>query len=64
MHLSSQAMLAKKICETPHINEERLGLVARPYYPSNSGKCEDCDPGQKARPYLQNNQNQKGWRCD
>jgi hypothetical protein len=55
----------QKSLQDPHLNEKRLGVVACPCHPSHGGKPEIGGPGwpgQKARPYVQNNQSTKGWR--
>jgi hypothetical protein len=49
----------------PHLNQW-LGMMTHICHPSYCGKHKQEDhslgqPGQKARPYLQNNQSKKGW---
>jgi hypothetical protein len=59
----------EKSLQDPHLNGQKLGLVVHTPHPScNSkykigGSWSRLWPGQKEKPYLQNNQNKRDWRC-
>jgi hypothetical protein len=64
--LEFKASPGKKVCKTLQLNGKKLGMVAHTCHPSYSRKCKvGCgpgQPGQKVRPYLQNNQSKKDRR--
>jgi hypothetical protein len=50
-----------KAFSRPKLNRTKLSVVARDGHPSYERKdCGPDQPGQKARPYLKNNQSRKG----
>jgi hypothetical protein len=58
----------QKVHETL-FQQKKLGVVVCAFHLSYRGKHKigglcPGPPGQKARPYLQNSQSKKGWRCD
>jgi hypothetical protein len=62
-----QASLGKKKFTRSHLNRKMLSMVVYACHPSyseihKSEGCGPCQPGQKVRSYLQNNQSKRGWR--